>query len=118
MIFPVYDRFDVPEEQRHANLETVRRVRGVVARLVESERRQRARGLVSAWCLDRDGLDEAAVALGLPPLLDDEWEAINGPEEPQTQSSSVAARREPRVVSPGRRSGTGGGVPPHSGQMA
>ncbi|MEU8270566.1 hypothetical protein AB0B89_25835 [Sphaerisporangium sp. NPDC049002] len=79
MIFPVYDRSGVPEEQRHANLETVRRVRKVVADLVEAERRKRrAEGFIASWDLGREELDEAAAALGLPPLQDEEWEAIHG----------------------------------------
>ncbi|MEV7967636.1 hypothetical protein AB0O34_16855 [Sphaerisporangium sp. NPDC088356] len=79
MIFPVYERSGVPEDQRHANLETVRRVRKVVAGLVETERRRRrAEGVIVSWDLDRDELDEAAAALGIPPLRDEEWEAIRG----------------------------------------
>ncbi|WP_405148058.1 hypothetical protein OG589_09790 [Sphaerisporangium sp. NBC_01403] len=79
MIFPVYDRSDVPEEQRHANLETVRRVSKVVAGMVEAERRRRlAEGFITSWHLDREELDEAAAALGIPPLQDEEWDAIHG----------------------------------------
>ncbi|MCW2876079.1 MAG: hypothetical protein JWQ95_179 [Sphaerisporangium sp.] len=79
MIFPAYDRADVPEDQRQANLETVRRVREVVAELVDAEgRRRRAEGLITSWSLDRDELDQAAAALGIPPLQDEEWDAITG----------------------------------------
>ncbi|GAA3817510.1 hypothetical protein GCM10022226_42640 [Sphaerisporangium flaviroseum] len=80
MIFLPYGRAEVPEEQRHANLETVRRVRDVVSGLVEDGRqRRRAEGLITSWSLDRDELDEAAAALGIPPLRDEEWDAINRP---------------------------------------
>ncbi|MFC4587162.1 hypothetical protein [Sphaerisporangium corydalis] len=79
MIFPGHGNGEIPEEQRHANLETVRRVRRVVADLVEAERRRgRAERLMTSWGLDRDELDEAAGALGIPALRDDEWESIGG----------------------------------------
>ena len=34
--------------------------------------------LMRRWELDRDGLDEAAGVLGVPPLSDREWAAIEG----------------------------------------
>ncbi|WP_214416695.1 hypothetical protein [Sphaerisporangium fuscum] len=68
---------DVPQDQRQANPETVKRVRSAVAQIVENERRRRhAEGLMRAWDLDRDGLDKAAVSLGIPPVSDEEWTVI------------------------------------------
>ncbi|MFC4536336.1 hypothetical protein [Sphaerisporangium dianthi] len=79
MMHPGYGGPDIAESQRHANLETVRRVRETVAELVGAERRRRqAEGLMVSRDLDRRRLDEAAAALGLPPLLDEEWDAVNG----------------------------------------
>jgi hypothetical protein len=76
MIFPSYERGEVPADQRRANLETVRRVRGVVADLVEAERRRRAaEGLITSWDLGREELDEAAGTLGVPPLEAEESDA-------------------------------------------
>ncbi|MDH2430680.1 hypothetical protein [Sphaerisporangium sp. TRM90804] len=79
MLYPAYDPGDLPEAQRQANLETVRRVREVVAELVRAERRRRhTEDLLSSWSLDRDELDRAATSLGMPPLRDEEWEALHG----------------------------------------
>ncbi|WP_248963095.1 hypothetical protein [Sphaerisporangium perillae] len=79
MIYSAHEHAEIPEGQRHANLETVRRVRETVSELVGAERRRRqAAGLIISWSLDRQQLDEAAAALGLPPLQDEEWQAVSG----------------------------------------
>ncbi|MEV7968805.1 hypothetical protein AB0O34_22880 [Sphaerisporangium sp. NPDC088356] len=56
---------------------TVERVRAAVTLIMESEsRRRRAEGLIHGWQLTREDLDEAAHALGTPPVTDEEWNAI------------------------------------------
>jgi hypothetical protein len=76
MIYLSYDPADLPENQRHANPETIKRVRAAVAHIVESERRRQAEGLIRSWDLDREDLDIAAASLGVPPMSDEEWNAI------------------------------------------
>ncbi|MFC4585441.1 hypothetical protein [Sphaerisporangium corydalis] len=67
---------DGPDRCR-VNRTTVARVRAAVAVIVESERqRRRAEGLMHCWHLSRADLDEAAQALGTPPVSDEEWNAI------------------------------------------
>lgn len=59
------------------NRTTVERVREAVSMIVQSERqRRRAEGLMHGWALSRADLDEAARALGTPPVSDEEWNAI------------------------------------------
>lgn len=72
-----YGRRDIPEAQRHANLDTVRRVRETVSEMVGAERRRQAEGPAVSRRPERRGPDEAA-ALGIPPLLDEEWGAVDG----------------------------------------
>ncbi|MET8143846.1 hypothetical protein ABZU32_26375 [Sphaerisporangium sp. NPDC005288] len=65
-----YGRRDIPEAQRHANLDTVRRVRETVSEMVGAERRRQAEGPAVSWRPEHCGPDEAA--LGIPPHLDEE----------------------------------------------
>jgi hypothetical protein len=59
------------------NRQTIDRLRAAVALIVESERQRRcAEGLMHCWRLSRVDLDEAARALGTPPISDEEWNAI------------------------------------------
>ncbi|WP_214416539.1 hypothetical protein [Sphaerisporangium fuscum] len=70
-------RAEGPEDGHRVNRATVERVRIAVAFIVESERRRRrAEGLMHSWHLSRADLDEAARALGTPPVSDEEWNAI------------------------------------------
>ncbi len=89
MLYPRYDPADLPDEQRHANLNTVRRARLAVAFLVESQRQRRqAEGLIHSWGLDREALDKAAASLAIPPMSDEEWQAIEEtrPKAPDPES--------------------------------
>ncbi|MEO3814117.1 hypothetical protein ABGB17_34400 [Sphaerisporangium sp. B11E5] len=64
-------------ERGRVNRGSVRRVRAAMALIVASERqRRRAECLMHCWRLNRAGLDEAARALGTPPVSDEEWNAI------------------------------------------
>ncbi|MEU8270772.1 hypothetical protein AB0B89_26900 [Sphaerisporangium sp. NPDC049002] len=78
MLYPSYDPATLSEDQRRANPETVKRVRAAVADIVENERRrQQAESLIHCcWDLEREELDRAAGALGIPPMSDEEWSAI------------------------------------------
>ncbi|WP_405147023.1 hypothetical protein OG589_06320 [Sphaerisporangium sp. NBC_01403] len=68
---------DEPRDRRRVNRTTVERVRAAVALIMESEsRRRRAEGLMHCWGLSREDLDEAARALGTPPVTDEEWNAV------------------------------------------
>ncbi|MDH2424037.1 hypothetical protein [Sphaerisporangium sp. TRM90804] len=66
-----------PHDRHRVNRSTVERVRAALALIVASEhQRRRAEGLMHCWRLNRAGLDEAARALGTPPVSDAEWFAI------------------------------------------
>ncbi|GAA3791804.1 hypothetical protein GCM10022226_08500 [Sphaerisporangium flaviroseum] len=76
MIYPHCDPADLPDDQRHANHETTKRVLAAVADILESERRRcQAAGLIQSWQLSRADLDRAAASLGLPPISDEECSA-------------------------------------------
>jgi hypothetical protein len=63
--------------ERDAVRRTAARAVEAVATIVQGERtRRHSAGLVRVWDLSREDLDEAASSLGVPPMSDEEWDAI------------------------------------------
>jgi hypothetical protein len=59
---------------------------------------QLAGELVQVWSLDRERLDEACAALGMPPMTEEEWallRAVRPPKKPEIRRSHGALPGRP-----------------------
>ncbi|WP_203991902.1 hypothetical protein [Sphaerisporangium rufum] len=73
---------------RQAHLEG-RRVEDIIRAAVQRhiEARHAAVTLMARWSLDREDLETAATALGVPPLTDEEWAQASRPPMTRTRVS-------------------------------